>query len=156
MINHLQRYAPTLFSVTRIVFGLFFMMHGLVIFHWIHPPAAVGAVALRHSAASSEAAGGGLHLIAGFLDVLGGGLVVCGLFTRVVAFVLSGEMAWAYFMVHAPQNIWPIFNNGDAAVLYCWFFFLVVFVGPGPLSLDRILFSREGMEENRAPYGLSE
>jgi putative oxidoreductase len=62
--------------------------------------------------------------------------VVLGLFTRPVAFVLSGMMAVAYWTAHAPQNPWPVNNMGDAAILYCFVFLYLVFAGPGPWSMD--------------------
>jgi putative oxidoreductase len=61
-----------------------------------------------------------------------------GLWTRPVALVLSGEMAVAYWMFHAPRSLYPVLNGGDAAILYCFVFFLLVFTGAGALSLDRI------------------
>ncbi len=70
------------------------------------------------------------------LELFGGSLIVLGLFTRPVAFLLSGLMASAYFIAHAPQSFYPILNNGDAAILYCFVFLYFVFVGPGRWSLD--------------------
>ena len=66
-------------------------------------------------------------------------LLLAGLFTRPVAFVLSGEMAFAYFMVHAPQSPWPLFNHGDLAVAFCFAFLYLSAAGGGPWSLDRLL-----------------
>ncbi|HEV2447526.1 MAG TPA: DoxX family protein [Candidatus Sulfopaludibacter sp.] len=77
--------------------------------------------------------------IAGILESIGGALVVLGLFTRPVAFVLCGEMAAAYFRAHAPRGFWPIRNGGELAVLYCFFYLYLVAAGPGPISLDRVL-----------------
>jgi putative oxidoreductase len=77
-----------------------------------------------------------LAWIAGALEIVGGILLVLGLFTRIVAFVLSGEMAVAYFMAHAPQGFFPIQNGGELAVLYCFVFLYFVFSGPGAWSLD--------------------
>jgi putative oxidoreductase len=65
--------------------------------------------------------------------------VCLGLFTRYAAFIVSGEMAVAYFMSHAPKNLYPTLNGGDAAILYCFIFFYFVFSGPGPISLDALL-----------------
>jgi putative oxidoreductase len=74
--------------------------------------------------------------LAGILEFFGGALVLVGLFTRPVAFLLSGQMAVAYFMAHAPQNFFPALNGGDAAILFCFVFLYLVFAGPGPWSLD--------------------
>ena len=70
------------------------------------------------------------------LEVVGGILIVLGLFTRPVAFILAGEMAVAYFMAHAPQSFFPIVNQGDSAILFCFVFLYLVFAGPGAWSLD--------------------
>ena len=85
--------------------------------------------------------------IGGVLEVVGGALLLLGLFTRPVAFILSGEMAVAYFQFHAPQGFWAVTNNGMAAVLYCfvWLFFSVA--GAGPWSLD----ARRSSTASRAP-----
>ena len=80
--------------------------------------------------------------IAGVLEAFGGGLLLIGLFTRPVAFVLSGEMAFAYFLEHAPKGFWTAFNGGTESVVYCflWLYFSVA--GPGPWSLDAVLRRR--------------
>jgi putative oxidoreductase len=70
------------------------------------------------------------------LELFGGFLLVLGLFTRPVAFLLSGDMAVAYFMAHAPRGFFPVINGGDAAILYCFVFLLLVFTGPGAWSVD--------------------
>jgi len=74
--------------------------------------------------------------VAGTLEVVGGILLVIGLFSRPVAFVLSGLMAVAYFMAHAPQGFFPVMNNGEAAMLFCWVFLYIAAAGPGPISVD--------------------
>jgi putative oxidoreductase len=74
--------------------------------------------------------------IQGVIEIVGGLLLALGLFTRPVAFILSGDMAVAYFMSHAPRSFFPVLNGGDAAILYCFVFLYFVFAGPGPLSLD--------------------
>src|SRR4029079_12619850 len=76
------------------------------------------------------------------LELAGGALIVAGLFTRVVAFLLCGEMAFAYFMVHAPRGLFPIVNQGELAVLYCFIFLTFAAVGGGRFSLDRVFFHR--------------
>jgi len=72
------------------------------------------------------------------IELVGGALVAVGLFTRLAAFVLSGEMAFAYFMVHAPKGFYPALNEGLAAVLFCFTFLYLSAAGPGPWSLDRL------------------
>jgi putative oxidoreductase len=79
-----------------------------------------------------------LSWIAGVLELVGGALLIVGLFTRLVAFILSGEMAFAYWMAHAPQGPFPLANGGDAAILYCFVFLYLVFAGGGPWSLDAL------------------
>ena len=80
-----------------------------------------------------------LFWIGAWLEMVGGALLLVGLFTRPVAFVLSGEMAVAYWMFHAPASAYPVLNGGDAAILFTFVFLLLVFTGPGALSLDGAL-----------------
>ena len=77
--------------------------------------------------------------LAGVLETAGGALMLLGVFTRPLALVLAGEMAYAYFTVHAPQGRWPIQNQGELAVLYCFVWLYVSAAGPGPISVDRAL-----------------
>jgi putative oxidoreductase len=74
--------------------------------------------------------------------VVGGGLIALGLFTRIAAFVCSGQMAVAYFMAHAPQGFWPALNGGEAAILFCFVFLYLVFAGGGIWSLDALVRKR--------------
>ena len=87
---------------------------------------------------------GDIHLfslmgLAGVLEAFGGLLVLMGLFTRAVAFILSGEMAFAYFMAHAPHGFWPVLNHGEAAAFYCFAFLYLSAAGGGPWSVDRVM-----------------
>lgn len=84
-----------------------------------------------------------LPWFAGVLELFGGALLLLGLFTRPVAFVLSGLMAFAYFIGHASQAFWPVQNGGDAAILYCFVFLYIAATGGGPWSLDRALFKKD-------------
>ena len=77
-----------------------------------------------------------LSWVAGVLELFGGALLALGLFTRPVAFILSGEMAFAYWMAHAPQSFFPVLNGGDAAILYCFVFLYLAAAGGGAWSLD--------------------
>jgi len=81
--------------------------------------------------------------VAGVLETLGGALILVGLFTRPVAFLLAGEMAIGYFMVHAPRGFWPLLNGGEITVFYCFWFLWLSTGGPGPLSLDWLLRKRQ-------------
>jgi putative oxidoreductase len=74
--------------------------------------------------------------LAAIIEVVGGVLLVLGLFTRIVAFILAGEMAVAYFMAHSPKDFFPINNGGEAAVLFCFVFLYLIFSGPGAWSVD--------------------
>ena len=118
------RYAPQALSLLRIVASLIFILHGTAkLIGFPETPMPQPPV-------------GSLFWIGGLLETFGGLLLLVGLFSRPVAFVLSGEMAVAYWMVHAPQSTFPIVNNGDAAILYCFVFLLIAAAGPGPWSLD--------------------
>ena len=96
----------------------------------------VAAVRLAVGAADSAALT--MYWFAGAIELCGGLLFCLGLFTRPVAFLMSGEMAAAYFLSHAPRNFFPILNGGDAAILYCFIFLYFAFAGPGPWSLDAL------------------
>lgn len=85
--------------------------------------------------------------IGGIMEFAGGLLILFGIFTRPVAFLLSGEMAVAYWMVHAPRSFFPVLNGGDASILYCFVFLLLVFTGPGAWSIDSLLARRDGRLE---------
>lgn len=115
-------WAPRLHAVMRIVFALMFMQHGAQKLFGLLGRESVPLVSLLG--------------LAGVLELGGGLLLLAGLFTRPVAFVLSGMMAVAYFMQHAPQGFWPVNNGGELAVLYCFAFLFLAAAGAGPLSVD--------------------
>lgn len=127
MLDGLSRYQPQALAVLRIVTALLLIEHGTQKLFGLPTPAD-----------SSMAAGelGGLMLVAGILEALGGLLILVGFLTRPVAFILSGFMAVAYFMAHAPQNFFPVNNFGDAAILFCFVFLYLFFAGPGAWSVD--------------------
>jgi len=132
-MGRLDAWAPRVLSLLRIVAALLFMEHGLMkIFEF---PAAQQGVPSPMPA---------ILVAAGWIEIIGGALIAMGLFTRVVAFLCSGEMAVAFFMAHVARTgvFWPALNMGDAAILYCWVFFYLVFAGPGPWSLDAIVRKR--------------
>jgi putative oxidoreductase len=117
-------WAPRVLSILRIVVALIFMEHGT--------QKLLGFPLSEREAPELFSLGG----IAGILELVGGALLVLGLFTRPVAFVLSGEMAVAYWYAHAPRGFFPVNNEGDAAILYCFVFLYLFAAGGGPWSLD--------------------
>lgn len=120
----LQAQAPVAFGVFRILIALLFAMHGTAkLFGWPQgSPAGLGAWPMWW---------------AGALEIVLGGLIALGLFTRAAAFIASGMMAVAYFWRHFPDGFWPIVNGGESAVLFCFVFLLMVFTGPGALAVSR-------------------
>lgn len=118
-------WAPHLLSLLRIVAALIFFLHGTQKLLGM-PPMANGAYPAMLT----------LPWIAGVLELGGGILLMIGLFTRPTAFVLSGLMAFAYFLAHAPRNLFPTLNGGDAAILYCFVFLYIAAAGPGPWAVD--------------------
>lgn len=122
--------APHLLSVLRIVAAFLFIQVGTA--KLIAFPAAI-------MPGGGTAAVGSLAGVAGVLESFGGLLLLVGLFTRPVAFLLSGEMAVAYFYAHAPQGFWPVLNLGTDAVFYAFLWLYLSAAGPGPWSLDALL-----------------
>jgi putative oxidoreductase len=121
----LDRWSPYALAALRIAAVLIFMLHGSQKLFGFPAPPQSGVPPLLS-----------LYGIGAILELFGGFLILIGAFTRPVAFVLSGEMAVAYWMFHAPRNLYPVLNGGDAAILYCFVFLLLVFTGPGPWSVD--------------------
>jgi putative oxidoreductase len=124
-------WAPRVLSLLRIVVGLVLLQYGLAkLFGW-------PAVKIFQDLPWLSLFG-----VAGMFELVGGTLLILGLFTRPVAFVLSGEMAAAYFIEHFPHSFFPIQSEGDLAVVLCFTFLYLAFAGGGPWSLDAILRSR--------------
>lgn len=121
-------WSPRLLSILRIVTGFLIMQHG--------SPKLFGFPAAAQPAATQPALS--LLWFAGVLEVFGGLLILLGLFTRPVAFILAGEMAVAYFMMHATQSFWPALNRGELAALYCFVFLYLSAAGAGPWSIDQL------------------
>ena len=125
----LNFWEPHARSLLRIIAGFTFSLHGFQkLFGMFGGMGGKGATA----AAFSQA------WVAGALEGVGGVLLILGLFSRPVAFLLCGEMAVAYFKAHFPRGFWPIRNGGELAVLYCFLFLYLFTTGPGPWSLDRL------------------
>jgi putative oxidoreductase len=133
--------APYLLSVMRIALALVFIEHGTSKLLGFPPPSHPFHVALSPEGMS------------GPLELVGGLLLLVGLFTRPVAFILSGEMAVAYFLAHAPRNFFPLLNMGELAVVYCFVFLYLAAAGGGRWSLDRVIAGRRADQDegvNRA------
>jgi len=126
-----DRWSPRLLSVLRIVTGFLYAQHGAQKLFGFYAPPHMPAVPLFSFMG-----------FAGFLEFFGGLLVILGLFTRPVSFILSGQMAVAYFMVHAPKGFWPMANGGDLAALWSFVFLYLAAAGGGVWSLDRVLRHR--------------
>jgi putative oxidoreductase len=120
-------------SLLRFVSGLIFLEHGTAkLLGFPHVAAYAGHLPpLIHTA--------------GLIELTCGTLICVGLFTRPAAFIASGEMAFAYFMAHAPRSSFPVLNGGDDAILYCFVFLYLAVAGPGPVSLGRIMLGRSGL-----------
>ena len=123
----LSRWQPQLLAVLRIVTGLLFLEHGLSKFFGFPVPFPVHPLPT-------------LLMAAGAIELVAGVLVTLGLFTRLAAFVASGEMAVAYWMQHFPKSPWPIANMGEGAILFCFIFFYLAAAGPGAWSVDGARF----------------
>lgn len=118
-------WAPRLLGILRIIIGFLYLQHGMAkLFHVPHVPMFDGVQLFS------------LMGVAGVLELVGGVLILIGLFTRPTAFVLSGQMAVAYFMAHAPKGFLPILNQGELAVLYCFAFLYLAVAGAGAFSVD--------------------
>ena len=130
-MSKLNHWSPHALAILRIMTALLFIEHATMKF-------------LAFPAAMPGMTGPlpGMLVAAGLIELVGGTLIALGLFTRPAAFIASGTMAAAYFMAHAPQSFWPVLNQGDAAILFCFVFLYLVFAGPGAWSLDA-LFRRD-------------
>lgn len=128
-MNFLDRFSPQLLSALRIMSGLLFVSHGMTKLLGF-PPTEMFAQAPPQFT---------LIWFAGVIELVGGVLITLGLFTRPAAFISSGTMAFAYFLFHAPQSFYPVQNEGDAAILFCFVFLYLAAAGPGPLSVDAMM-----------------
>jgi putative oxidoreductase len=123
--ERVNRYWLEALSLVRIVVGLMFLEHGSSkLFDFPHGTMPTPAM-------------GSLMWFQGLFELVGGLLMAIGFLTRPVAFILAGDMAFAYFMAHAPRAFFPMLNGGDAAILYCFIFLLFFVAGPGRWSVDK-------------------
>ena len=130
MNSFFDNWSPRVLSVLRIITGFLLLWHGSQKLFAFPPPS-------QASPASP------LMTFAGILELGGGILILIGLFTRPAAFLLSGLMAVAYFMAHAPGGFLPVVNKGELAVLYCFVFFYLFFAGGGSWSVDKLIRKRD-------------
>ena len=128
LYTNLEKGRPYILSVLRIVVALLFLEHGLQKYFGF-PSAGPAMTPLLY--------------VQGAIEIVGGILLLLGAYTRVVALVLAGDMAVAYFMVHFPRSFFPSANAGDAAVLFCLAFFYFMFAGGGPWSVDRAALKQD-------------
>jgi putative oxidoreductase len=119
----LEKYQPQLLAVLRIVAALLFIQHGTI-------------KLFQFPAAQMEGPLPTMLLVAAIIELVTGGLMIVGLFTRLAAFIASGLMAAAYFIGHYPQGFWPAFNPGEASILFCFIFLYIAGAGPGAWSID--------------------
>jgi putative oxidoreductase len=131
LVARLSAWQPRMLAVLRIVTGLLFVEHGTV-----------KLLDFPHGAPPGPQHPMTLFWIAGVIELVAGALVTLGLFTRLAAFVASGEMAIAYWTVHARQGLYPAANMGDAAALFCFVFLYLVFAGAGAWSVDEAMAAR--------------
>jgi putative oxidoreductase len=121
----LSRWQPQLLAVLRMVTALLYLQHPLVKLFGFPPGVPPGQVP-----------SGSLFWIAGIVEIIAAPLILIGLFTRLAAFIVAGEMAIAYWMIHAPKGPYPLGNMGESAVLFCFIFLYLAAAGPGAWSVD--------------------
>jgi putative oxidoreductase len=126
----LSRWQPQLLAILRIVVGLLFLEHATQKFLHFPTPLMPGPLPP-------------IEIAAGVIELLTGILLTIGLFTRLIAFIASGEMAIGYFMFHFPKSFWPAVNMGEAAILYCFIFLYFAAAGPGAWSIDGALARKD-------------
>ena len=136
-MNSLDRYHDTVYCIMRLIVGLLFASHG-------------GQKILGFPPGGHGAPEDMMGMLGAWIELAGGLLVALGFLTRIAAFIASGEMAVAYFMMHAKGGFFPIVNHGEAAVFYCFAFLYIFFYGSGRLSLDAMIFKRSAAAASTA------
>jgi putative oxidoreductase len=136
-MSALAAWEPRLRSLVRIAVGFTFSLHG-----WQKAFGAFGGLGGQRPPLDSMLGA------AGIIETIGGALIILGLFTRPVAFLLAGEMAVGYFRTHAPRGFWPILNGGELAVFYCFFFLWLSAAGAGPWSVDHVIGGKNAAGSN--------
>lgn len=126
----MRRFSDIVYALMRIIVGFLFSCHGAQKLFGV-----LGGAGQQHNSQT---------LVGGIIEFGGGILIAIGLFSAVAAFIASGEMAVAYFTVHAPHGFWPIVNKGELAVAYCFVFLYISTQGDGPFSVRRLLETRPG------------
>ena len=122
-MGFLSKYSPQIRGDVRILVGLLFLEHGLM--KIVGFPAPMGHGALPP-----------MIMAAGIIELVGGALIALGLFSRIAAFICSGEMAFAYFIAHFPRGVYPSMNGGEAAILFCFIFLYLAAAGPGSFAIN--------------------
>jgi putative oxidoreductase len=135
--SFLATWSPRVLSILRIIVGLLFLEHGTSKYLSLPVSPSTGVAPMTLSG------------INGMIELVGGVLIVLGLFTRPVAFILAGDMAVAYFIAHAPRGFFPLLNAGELAIIYCFVFLYLAVAGGGVWSLDHL---RAGDKASRAAY----
>ena len=138
--SFLATWSPRVLSVLRIMVGLLFLEHGMSKYFSLPVSPSTGVAPMSLSG------------INGMIELVGGVLIVLGLFTRPVAFILAGDMAFAYFIAHAPRGFFPLLNAGELAIIYCFVFLYLAVAGGGVWSLDHL---RAGNKASQAAWRTS-
>lgn len=132
-------------SMFRIVVGFLFLCHGSA--------SLFGLLGGAYGTGGALEPGTWPEWYAALIQLFGGTLIAIGALTRPAALVSSGSMAYAYFTVHHPKSLWPLENGGELAVLFCWAFLLIVFMGPGPVALDAVIGRRYSDDPQKKEHG---
>ncbi|MFF8829255.1 DoxX family protein [Streptomyces sp. NPDC015131] len=139
----LDQYRPYALGLFRMVVGLLFLCHGAA--------SLFGVLGGAGGTGGTVPAGTWPGWYAAVIELVGGALVLLGLGTRTAAFISSGAMAYAYFKVHQPTGLFPLENNGELSVMYCWSMLLLVFTGPGALALGGLFSATRADDRKREP-----
>jgi putative oxidoreductase len=140
--NARRRLAEAVLAAIRVVVSFLFLCHGL--------QGLFGAFGGIDGQGTAVVPGSWPDWWGSAIELVGGAFVLLGLFTRPLAVLCSGAMAYAYFTVHQPQGLLPVQNLGEPATLYCWIFLLIAVVGPGPFALDTVFQRRRAARKSKS------